>query len=447
MIALAVCVLFGFFSIYTIRHTECVFALTIVNFILTLIQHSFSQLGNMSFTIVGITVGVTDIYIITLIVIAILRRDGYLLKVRKSNLLFLGYTILFCFSVVIGLKQNGLTSDWISEIRKFSKIVIPCIYFSRYPIKFNNANLKILNLTMRGILVFCWICWGSALGAGVYITENNSLRCIGSDWAFILSVYTVYLFYRDLILSVNKKITVETLLYIISIIILQHNSVYMTLAGGILTILIIKRNYLFKRHNMWVLQVIGLLVIGGTILSMIPNLPLLTMISATMDKFSQALSTSSGSEEGTIGTRYIVWKELIATLNSPFEWMFGKSMGTGYHVRYMNSIWQNSPHSGYVEGLMRVGLLGMVCLIGQIIKNLIRHIRREDAVWASILIMTLIYWYSYSYTAEIGFLIGMSMAIAGNHITDENENEEQFFYENEVETYDSRFNKNAINSI
>ena len=41
----------------------------------------------------------------------------------------------------------------------------------------------------------------------------------------------------------------------------------------------------------------------------------------------------------------------------------------------------------------------------------------------------------------------MSMAIAGNHITDENENEEQFFYENEVETYDSRFNKNAKSDI
>lgn len=421
MISIVICALFGVFSIFTIRHTEYVFSLTIVNFILTLIQHSFSQLGNMCFTIAGITVGVTDIYIITLIVIAVLRIDGGSFTVKKSNLLFFGYTLLVCFSVIVGLKQNGLGSDWISEIRKFSKIVILCIYFSKYPVEFNNTNMKVLNLTMRGILVFCWLCWGSALGIGVYITGNNSLRCIGSDWAFILSVYTAYLFYRDLILSENKKVTIETLLYTVSIIILQHNSVYMTLAGGILTILIIKRDYLFRKHNMWVLQVVGVLVIGSVVLSMIPNSPLITMISTTMDKFSQALSTTSGSEEGTIGTRYIVWKELIATLNSPFDWMFGKSMGTGYHVRYMNSVWQNSPHSGYVEGLMRVGLIGMICLIGQIINNLFRHIRRGDAVWAAFLIMTLIYWYSYSYTVEIGFLIGMSMAIASNNVYLKNE--------------------------
>lgn len=396
-----------------------------------MLNHSFPQFSVLVTTVGGISVYTSDVYFISLCLIMILSHDGSKLYISQKHILFYLYVLAVIASMIQGALSNGFCSDLIGDIRKFSTIFITALYYLHHPVVMDDAKMRVLTITMRGTLIFCWVCWASALVLGVYLTPNGTLRCIGSNYAFILSIYTVWLFYRDLILSKKRRIKFETLIYIVTIIILQHNTVYMTLAVGILTLLWVKRKELFVKHNMWIFQIVVISVIGIFVLSLVPNSPLTEMITSTMDKFSQAVSISSGSEEGTMGTRYIVWKGLIDTLNTPFDWLFGKSMGTGYRVQYLSGIWQVSPHSGYIEGLMRVGLLGMICLLGQILYNFIVHIKREEALCASFLVMILVYWYSYSYTSEIGFLLGMSMAIVGN-IIDLNRGE-KLYYEDEVE--------------
>jgi hypothetical protein len=400
---------------------------------MVMINHSFPQFSILVATIAGISIYTSDVYFIILCAILIFSYDENKFCLSKKHLLFFLYIAIAFISLVNGVLSNRFSPDLVGDIRKFSTIIITVIYFSKYPIKMNRINLKLLTITMRCILTYCWICWISALVFGVYLTPNGTLRCIGSDYAFILSVYTVWLIYRDLMQSRKRRVSIESLLYIVSIIILQHNTVYMTLAIGLFTLLWLERKELFAKHNMWILQVMCILIIGVAVLSQIPNSPLVEVINLTMDKFSQALSTSSGSEEGTIGTRYIVWKGLIDTLNSPLDWMFGKSMGTGYHVPYLNGTWQASPHSGYIQGLMRVGLVGMMFLIGQILYDFVQHIRKGETLFAAFLIMILVYWYSYSYTSEIGFMIGMSMAMVNNLVYVE---EEDACYEKTFERLD-----------
>ena len=38
-------------------------------------------------------------------------------------------------------------------------------------------------------------------------------------------------------------------------------------------------------------------------------------------------------------------------------------MGSGYGISYRGTIWQYDPHNGYVETIMRMGIIGCVLLL------------------------------------------------------------------------------------
>lgn len=92
------------------------------------------------------------------------------------------------------------------------------------------------------------------------------------------------------------------------------------------------------------------------------------------------------------------------------DWILGKAIGTGYHVKYLDHIWQNSPHSGYIENLMRVGLLGVLSLVMYVMGLIIKCFKNKRILCAALLIAVLVYWYPYSMTMEIGLIIGMCTA-------------------------------------
>ncbi|MCD7889295.1 MAG: hypothetical protein LUG23_05205 [Oscillospiraceae bacterium] len=75
---------------------------------------------------------------------------------------------------------------------------------------------------------------------------------------------------------------------------------------------------------------------------------------------------------------------------------------------------------------MRVGLIGMFCLLLQMVKNFMQHITRREVLIAAVLASICVYWFSYSFTPEMGFMIGMSIAILNNSEHYDGDVEERF---------------------
>ncbi|MCD8016077.1 MAG: O-antigen ligase family protein [Lachnospiraceae bacterium] len=411
--------IFVAYGLYTINHRECMFKFMLFHFVLRMINHTFPVYSLEIVTLAGVSIYINDFYLLILLALIILQNGFGKIIINRGEGLFYAFVLVALFSIVFGVLQYGLISDWFNETRKFLHLILPIIYYASSPVELNNENKRILQLLMRSILAYCIVCWISALIFGVYLTSNGTLRCLGSDYAFFVSVYTIYLVYNDLVISENKKISFETVLFILAIILLQHNTVYASIGASIAVILLFKFGNVFLEKPRWIVQLIAICVILVVFLNTSIGSRILTPILSTFDKFNELSESMSGEETGTIGTRITLWQSLIATLSSPLEWLFGKNIGTGYHVTWRGNEWTASAHSGYIETLMRTGLVGCICLIGSIIRNVVQHIRERDVLVASILVSVLVYWYSYSYTSEIGFLIGMSFAILNGYVWSE----------------------------
>ncbi|MCD8131033.1 MAG: O-antigen ligase family protein [Lachnospiraceae bacterium] len=412
----AINLLFVAYGIYTLNHRECMFKFVLIHYILRMVNHTFPVYSMEIASLMGISVYISDFFILLLITIMLLQSRGNGLVTARREFPFYIFVLIALLSMVLGVMQYGLVTDWFNETRKFLYMVVPIIYFASNPVDIGYENKRTLQIVMRSILIYCVICWVSALVFGVYLTSNGTLRCLGSDYAFILSIYTIYLAYNDLVLSTEKSIRLETILFILAIILLQHNTVYASLGVSLAFIIILRFGKVFLERPKWIVQAVIIIIIIAAFLNTSIGARIKEPILSTFDKFNEFSESVSGEETGSIGTRMSLWSSLIATLNSPFDWLFGKNFGTGYHVTWRGSEWTASAHSGYIETLMRVGLVGCVCLIGSVVRNIVQHIREKDILCASILVSILVYWYSYSYTAEIGFLIGMSFALLNGNV-------------------------------
>lgn len=403
-------ILFLLFSIYILIDDKYVLHLAVFNYLLRSLEHSFpSHFSTLLGNVAGLSIYAGDVFVVILIISMILKtfQKKGVIKILVSQLPIYFYILLVVISTIRGLHDNGLVSEFVGDIRKFYYFIIPVLYFSAYPVTINEKNLRFLQNVMRTILAYCFVCWTFALVFGVYLTDNHTLRCLGSDFACTFAMWALYLLYKDIVEGTKHKLSFETLLFIIAIVVLQHNSVYMAFAVGVVVLVLFKFKDTVLKNPGWIVQFLIVLVVVVGIIVANPDSTLVRTLTKTFDKFSQA---TSETQIGTIGTRYMVWSGLLKTLHGPIDWIFGKTMGTGYHILVEGQIWQNSPHSAYIENLMRVGMLGVLVLMIYVLSLIIKNIKHGNILGAAILVALLVYWYPYSINAESGFIIGMSMA-------------------------------------
>ncbi|MGA6838647.1 O-antigen ligase family protein [Priestia megaterium] len=338
--------------------------------------------------------------------LGVLLIKGVKIYRTKFDLL-LGLTVyVLIISTVLGMLTNGFSFEFIGEVRKFYYFFIPILYFYNRGLEVSIKKVIVFSdRLMNLMLVYFGVCWLSYLVLGVELTnlENDKpLRVVASDYAILVAIYTLWCIYRDLFIFKARRIRFRTLLFVISIVILQHNSVWMATLIGSISLLLLKYKEMIIRRPKFLLQIIIAALSVALILSLFKDTLLIQNILDTSNKFNDI-----NQDTGTFGTRMDVWKGLIGSINGN-EWLIGQAFGSGYHVWYRNSLWNNSPHSGYVEGLMRVGFLGMSCWIGFMIYLLKKSIfnARNRVLGASIIIAILVYWVSYSYTLECGAIVG-----------------------------------------
>ena len=392
-------------AIYCIKDREKVILLIALNYLATLLMQWYGfDFGINILFMMAYPLDILNALLLFLLLLSVLKSKKIVLRKSIIYINFLCFTsIIFC-QAILGFLTYGASADFFGDFRKFSGVIIPILYFSQNPIEFDSIYSKnVIRYTMNGIVAFCYIYWllywtiGYDFGA-----VEASMRCFHSDAATIVALYTIYLIYDDI---VNKNtMSLRTIIFIIAIILLQHNSVYMVLMSGTVIILFYYREKIFgKKKFLFEILLLSFTVICiGVIFS---GSEISKNLLKTFSKFGEART----SGEGTIGTRYAIWGAAISSLKNPLEWIFGKSLGSGYHVRYLGNAWAASPHSGYIECLMRSGILGAITFFGTILGTIIINLKKKKILNVALIIAILFYWFPYSYTIEVSALLGTIM--------------------------------------
>lgn len=398
---------------------EWMLLLIILSYIKSCIAFLFG--GTTVFTVVtigGIQVHLDDIILICLLVYCCFT--GFNISLRKS--IYTKSILLLIIPISLSLFRGFITgtigsTDFLADTRTFIPFLVSLISFFlllRNPnaIIYFNKYKKYIHRLMSAILVYVLVIWGLDLFfgiqslpgqiAGTLSDGGSTFRIINPPQALIIAFYALNQLYKDLM--EKNKITIRTFLFILIVVLLQWRTVVASFLFAVVLIIInaiIRRKFLSKRllKNMlfFVPIVIVLVVffsIGNNVVSgMVENL------------FSSFANIGNGT--GTFATRTKAWTMLLTSL-SGINVFIGRPFGSGNAA---SVTWVNSAHSGYVDYIMIVGYIGLLCLALFMGILIVGAYKKKYDFMSIMLIALLVYWFSYGVSIEHGVILGICLAV------------------------------------
>lgn len=400
-----ICILFGVFSIIVISRPKHIFKYLMLAYALNTIVHAYS-LNSTVIAIGGISIYLADLPIIVMVALFLLKGG----RIRKSMVAAVMFFVFFMvtYSAVVGILSYGINRYYLSDIRIFLSMIVPIIYFYNCPCIISDDDIRFANKIIAAMVGFCYLCWGLYITTGIKLSSSNAaggFRVWGATGAIIIAFATLCYIYDDVIKKQRKFISLRTLLCVIAIVILQHNSVWAALGIGSVIMLIIEgvNRKDILRFCFQIALVFGIFLL---VISSMPNNPIVQAILSTTEKYNEM-----GTGEGTIGGRQLIWEGYLQQL-SRTEWFVGKPMGTGWLVNFKGSYSLNPPHNAYIQGVMRIGLLGTVSLFALLVVSFLKNFLEKNSICASIILASLVYLYAYMFSLEMssvwGCLIGLT---------------------------------------
>lgn len=399
-------------ALYTLIRRRLFKYLLVVTMLIDIISQAYG-VQIIALKLGGLTLYISDIPVI--LMVFFLLRAG---RIYKSKIT-LAWTICFfmvCCSAIRGLLEHGMNLYYLSDVRTYLSLTIPIMYFYVVPEELNDKFWRFLNRAFICLTAYCYIAWGiyALTGISLAFTEDaGGLRVIGSNGAFYLSAYTLLLIYKYFYVRKNKKTLIQIVIQIVAIVILQHNSVWAAFAIGYFALLFFVRKEDGLRKNgkykLWLLTfcAIATLII---VIILFRNSPVISNLMSTFDKFAQ---TNTG--EGTIGDRQKIWLAYINSL-SVKEWIIGKSMGSGWFVYAIHGMSQAPTHNAYIQGLMRIGLVGDIALFGLLIGVSIKAYKRKRYAGFVIMLSSFVYMYAYMFSLELSCIWGIIIGLLFGNI-------------------------------
>ena len=269
---------------------------------------------------------------------------------------------------------------------------------------------KYIHTFMNIVAIYVLFFWGGDLIFGMRFLPGqlngllsdggSTFRIINPPQVLMIALYTLYEIYIDL--EKKKVISLRTLLFITIVVLMQWRTVVAAFSVGLVLIFI----YQIKKGNLLsykiIMELIGIVIVGGIVTFSVDITAITAMIFNLFDSFSNI-----GKNQGTFGTRTLVWKELLGSL-SGFERLFGRPFGMGYKETVT---WNHSAHSGYVDYIMVTGYFGLVCLLGFIGFIISKSWKSKQVFILIAMIVILVYWYGYGFSLEQAALIGLCAGI------------------------------------
>lgn len=296
-----------------------------------------------------------------LIVVATTKTQRFPSGIRTTWYVMLSF---FMIGVIRGLFSNNFQLV-VEDVRRLIwNFILPVGCFSILPFTFNDKKVqKKFKFYIEIIILFCIICWALDF-AGIEIVRAQSdagttMRVLRAEQVQALGLIAIWMSYSD-INSYKGKLRKLTIALLLVIVLLQHRSVWLSVAIGFV--------YLFllgKFQNTNAAKVFRskkfLSQFGAAVIVVIIALFALRN-STLMEQLVRGLQGIQGGEGTTLAYRQQLWVGHLSGL-TPFEWFIGKPFGSGYFVQLANYTRDLTPHSAFVQTIIRTGLCGLVSMI------------------------------------------------------------------------------------
>lgn len=342
---------------------------------------------------------------------------------RLPGVLWLLTGMLF-LSFAIGLVQNGSRAG--VEFRNEFYFLACLFYFSSFV--WTSAQIdRLLNWIMViALLVLCitwtrWLCDGLGLDWFERVWALNDetgvpLRVLSSFQTFVLGLALLILVYA---MASGKTLTgwlFMVPLLGISILVLQHRSVWVAIfVPALMAFVIVRQNQGRLAGRM-------ALILAASAVVLVPVLASGKFSSAT-DSVSDMANRATSTTGGTFVGRVNGWQSLLAQwkASGPRAWVLGSPYGSGY-AREAGPGGQEvayAPHNYYVQLLLRIGLPGLLFFLGffwWLGRGAVRlaaapHPGMNGYVMLGLLFALLLYYIPYSASYSHGLLLGVMLAI------------------------------------
>jgi len=363
----------------------------------------------------GIHLDPLDAVAICLLAAGVIRTFRTLRTVNMTRLLAIGYVMLFAVSLARGLSANGLLAA-ANESRTFVGPLVAALYFLTAPsdlasirkytllyLYFGAGLIAIAVLATLGLPVgiSAWANADATAIDGRYLPASGA--CALAICGFLSLAWVAY-YKRGFVNRLIPVVFLSVAVY------LRHRTVWVMILAGTIFLLPLDGR-LFRRLMPAALvaaAAVALLAFYGSAVHGLAN----------ASDFSR--SATSGQ---TWQWRLNGWMELLFDEQTPLTVAIGKSMGSGYWridpVSYQ--LVGASPHSEYVTGFLRVGILGFFFAISLILMPLRRLWRvakidpaavyPSSSAWVVVVLITLVYGITYGIEPHAYALLGIANAI------------------------------------
>lgn len=323
--------------------------------------------------------------------------------------------LLFAFSLARGFAAYGIKLAGV-ESRGWFYYLAGLLYFSSFNItprirKSLTTTWLVASLVLSGIAVFRWLATLADLSIVAQwqpLLIGGELRVLSANDASFLAVG----FFASVFLN-----TLKTGPY------WQRKVFY--LLGPVLLLL--------QHRTVWVMMIIGLLwlglqdarfrkkVIGGVAGMAVVGVVLAVFLFSHQSEVVAASLKNSASNDDTLLWRVGGWYQLL--FNNParngLNDTIGEPFGTGFERIVAGERVDVAPHNFYVEAFLRIGFVGL-CLLVWLYAKGIRRLKRMPQpfrrfiypgtrFWALVLLMQLVFFFTYAAPFEQSILTGIAL--------------------------------------
>lgn len=317
--------------------------------------------GARSITAAGISVFPMDLVALLLLVLSapflLHRLFSGLCRNDSLFVILMVFTLCLSLSYILGLKQFGVQAAT-NEFRSYLYLIAVAVYVS---------TLRMDQALWDSIVrIWFWVSTCLLLIAMIGFSDGNlsrSDRPLGAEETlFILcaGILAVFVYAEG---RLPLKYLPLLLLFIPMVVVLQHRSVWVVaLLAMILVFWLLPK----VRGSLVKWGLVGTLVfgsIGGVVFG--PDL-----LDALQESSQEAVNTRTNKNTSTFVWRLMGWKELLSghQMDSLKKKAFGNTFGSGWERTMVTNngviIPVNvSPHSFYVQSLLRCGVVGLIAFL------------------------------------------------------------------------------------
>ncbi|MBL8344735.1 MAG: O-antigen ligase family protein [Rubrivivax sp.] len=278
-------------------------------------------------------------------------------------LLWLGFGMTITASLVVGLNEYGRYAG--TEVRPFFYMWVAGLYCC--VTEFSKEELR---RVARWCVWSCYVLIGIAIyyyiAVEVGFVNRQALfeepdtavfRPVGAAGAFLVAIVALVQTMAWLRGTGTRYSGTHAAVLIAFTVVMQHRSVWIAAAVGLLCIFILERRHLPRRFAL----LLGFVMVGTLAVSVAGAFGLLDDLTRRLMQSTLSMTDSGG----TFAARVDGWIRLLDnwTSGSFFELLFGFPFGQGYTRMYNGVIIEFAPHNFFLDLVLRVGLVGAILFI------------------------------------------------------------------------------------